>query len=249
LGTGGAKPNGFAGCGHFKGFQLHRGRHRSSTAEMPSRRKAGLPPKPKGGARPGAGRKSKRNAAIERVLCEAVQLGMSTTRACALAKIDPGSFRFWCEKDPKLLERIEAARSRGILKALGQLEELKREGEVKAICWFLEKMDRSAYGNQTSVVGAQQNNFYELGNGKYSPPEEIAEFISRQRERMAFARSLRDSDPERARAIEAETLDIDSGMPAEDQDLTGEIEMPKEIATCEWGEVYQKVQTQTNDPL
>jgi hypothetical protein len=177
---------------------------------MLSRRKAKGEPKPKGGARPGAGRKSKRNTAIERVLCEAVQLGMSTARACALAKIHPDSFRDWCEEDPKLLERVEAARSRGILKALEQLEELKREGEVKAICWFLEKMDRSAYGNQTAVVGAQQNNFYASGNGKYSPPDEIAEFISRQRERMALARSLRATDPERAREIERVTLDLDT---------------------------------------
>jgi hypothetical protein len=78
------------------------------------------------------------------------------------------------------------------------------------ICWFLEKMDRSAYGNQTAVVGAQQNNFYASSNGKYSPPDEIAQFITEQRRRMALVRSLRLSDPEKAAAIEAETLDIDA---------------------------------------
>jgi hypothetical protein len=212
---------------------------------MPSRRKAKGEPKPKGGARPGAGRKSKRNAAIERVLCGAVQLGMSTARACALAKIHPDSFRDWCEKDPKLLERVEGARSRGILKALEQLEELKREGEVKAICWFLEKMDRSAYGNQTAVVGAQQNNFYASGNGKYSPPDEIAQFITEQRRRMALVRSLRLSDPEKAAAIEAETLDIDA-----DTDGSIDSEVDSEPAqSVEIPEGDEGIRTQSNSPL
>jgi hypothetical protein len=123
----------------------------------------------------------------------------------------------------ELAQRVEQARAKGIQRALRELHSLKKEGDARAICWFLEKMDRSAYGNQSAVVGAQQNNFYAGSNGKESAVDEIAQFIAAQRQRMALARSLRLSDPEKAAAIEAETLDLDSeidqeelGAPAEE---------------------------------
>jgi hypothetical protein len=108
-----------------------------------------------------------------------------------------------------LAERVEQARAQGIERALRELHSLKKEGDSRAITWFLERMDRAAYGPQPVALAAQQNN-YLLHRPTKDQVDEISQFIAAQRERMALARSLRLSDPEKAAAIEAETLDLDS---------------------------------------
>jgi hypothetical protein len=162
-----------------------------------------------GGRRPGAGRPTKRTPTVEEALLEAITLGLSLSRACALVGITSESFAGWCEKDRALAERVEQARAQGIERALRELHSLKKEGDSRAITWFLERMDRAAYGPQPVALAAQQNN-YLLHRPTKDQVDEISQFIAAQRERMALARSLRLSDPEKAAAIEAETLDLDS---------------------------------------
>jgi hypothetical protein len=77
----------------------------------------------------------------------------------------------------------------------------RQEGDSRAITWFLEKMDRAAYGPQPPVVSAaQQNNYLQPATAKHAGADEIADFITAQRQRMALVRSLRLSDPEKAAA-------------------------------------------------
>jgi hypothetical protein len=114
----------------------------------------------RGGRREGAGRKSKRTQALERGLCKAVEQGLSVARACALVGIHPDTYSDWCTKDPSLELKIEAARSRGISKALAKLE---REKDWRATTWLLEKLDRATYGPAPALVAANQQNNYLLG--------------------------------------------------------------------------------------
>jgi len=70
-------------------------------------------------------------------------------------------------------------------------------------------MDRAAYGPQPPVVSAaQQNNYLLPGPAKHAGTDEIADFITAQRQRLAPARSIQESDPERAAEILSETIDI-----------------------------------------
>jgi len=179
-------------------------------------------PKPRGGRREGAGRKSKRHAAIEEVLLEAVELGMSIPKACALAGIHPATYADWCERDSELEPKIEAARGRGIRRALKQLEALKTKGDGQSIRWWLEKMDREMYGAQPAALVAanQQNNFYGRANGHdTAEADQMVKFIEANRTRMALARELRENgDPDKAREIESYTIDLDGDAAALDRD-------------------------------
>ena len=163
----------------------------------------------RGGARPGAGRPTKRSQGVEEILLEGVEIGLSIARAAALAGITSETYQAWCEKDAELERRVEAARARGIRRALEQLHRLKADGDSRSITWFLEKMDRENFGPQPAVIAAAQQNNYLLNRPTKDQVDEISQFISEQRRRMALARSLRLSDPEKAAEIEAVTLDVD----------------------------------------
>jgi len=171
-----------------------------------------------GGPRSGAGRPTKRTPAVEQALLQGITLGLSLSRACALVGITSETFAEWCENDQELAQRVEQARAKGIECALRELHSLKKEGDSRAITWFLEKMDRAAYGPQPAVVNAQQNNYLPPATTKHAGAVEIADFITAQRQRLALARSIQESDPERAAEILSETIDIDSEADLLDRD-------------------------------
>jgi hypothetical protein len=149
------------------------------------------------------------SAAEEALLLKGIELGLSVEKSCALVGITHERFAEWRKKDPQLEFRIEGVRAKGIESALRELHSIKAEGDTKAITWFLERMDRERYGAQPAVIAAKQNNYYAGSTGE---ADQILKFIAGQRERMAQARALRSSDPEKAAAIEAETLDWDGDM-------------------------------------
>jgi hypothetical protein len=202
--------------------------------------------KPKGthgGARPGAGRPTKQTPTVEEVLLEAITLGLSLGKACSLVGIAAETFIDWREKDPELAERVEAARAKGIKDALVQLHMLKRTGDIKAITWFLEKMDRATYGPPATLVSAAQQNNYLLADTVQAV--ELTNFIRAQRERLALARSLQENEPERAAKILSETIEIDSEADLLDGDGPEEDESAEPVTLAS----YENVRTSSQGPI
>jgi terminase small subunit-like protein len=128
-----------------------------------------------GGRRPRSGRPTKRNPTLEEALLEAITLGLSLSRACALVGVTAETFAEWREKDPELAQRVEQARAKGIERALRELHDLKKDGDAQSIRWFLERLDRESYGVQRATVNAQQNNYL-----LHRPTKDQVDEISRQ---------------------------------------------------------------------
>jgi hypothetical protein len=165
-----------------------------------------------GGKRPRAGRPTKRTPTVEEALLEAITLGLSLSRASALVGVTSETFAEWREKDQELAQRVEQARAKGIECALRELHSLKKEGDSRAICWFLEKMDRSAYGNQSAIVGAQQNNFFE-SEFRMLRARQLADGPMFRTERLPDGREGIFMGDSQTPMLELEPLELDSDEP------------------------------------
>lgn len=105
------------------------------------------PGRPRGGARPGAGRPRKFAGAIEAAVLRELVKGRPLNTAARLHGVWPSALRELMGKDPELCERVESARARGQARIQDLHAGLAKEGKRTAgLEWLLERLYPRDFG-------------------------------------------------------------------------------------------------------
>jgi len=100
-------------------------------------------------------RPTKATEKIIQRLCDALSLGCTYELACKYAGIGASTLRMWrahaAQAAPgtrahRLIERLDEAESKAVMRWLGHLEQAARDGHWQASAWKLERRYFSEYG-------------------------------------------------------------------------------------------------------
>jgi len=114
------------------------------------------------------GRPTKRTPEVERVVCDALRLGLSFVSAAGIAGIHPDTLREWRREDPDFSATCEKAKGEGKRFVVGKLIENVKAGNVTAqIFWLKTRTDefREHRPDGTEDVQRRQVEFVRRGAG------------------------------------------------------------------------------------
>jgi small GTP-binding protein len=101
-----------------------------------------------------AGRKTKRTPEVEKIICDALSVGLSITDACAYARISRETFYAWKSEFSDFSDNIEHAQSILLVRAATRLskEVSKPDGDWRAALEILKRKSRSEWGDNVAVT-------------------------------------------------------------------------------------------------
>lgn len=105
------------------------------------------------------GRPSVRSAAMAKVICQAVSLGVPYRHAARAAGISYSAFAQWKKDDELFREQIEVAVASGIERRLKVIQESLESTDpairLRSACWFLEHVHPEAFSRtRVELTGA-----------------------------------------------------------------------------------------------
>lgn len=97
-----------------------------------------------------AGRPTKRSAAREEVILNALRLGNTRTIAAAYAEVHRDTFYEWM-RDPTFSDAVEKAEADAEARFVGQIVKAAHGGTWQAAAWWLERRNQNSWGKRIDV--------------------------------------------------------------------------------------------------
>jgi len=101
------------------------------------------------------GRKTKRTPEVEKIITDALSLGLSVEDACAYARISRETFYVWCREFSDFSDAVTRAESLLIMRASARLQKEVNapDGDWKAALEVLKRRRRNEWSDRTEVTG------------------------------------------------------------------------------------------------